>query len=52
MDILENINELGNKLINNEELKNIQEGFLQSKIGQIVNSAIDFGLNHLVLIQN
>lgn len=48
MDILENINELGNKLINNEELKNIQEGFLQSKIGQIVNSAIDFGLKEIL----
>lgn len=48
MDILENINELGNKLINNEELKNIQEGFLQSKIGQIVNSAIDFRLKEIL----
>lgn len=48
MYILENINELGNKLINNEELKNIQEGFLQSKIGQIVNSAIDFGLKEIL----
>lgn len=48
MDILENINELGNKLINNEELKNIQEGFIQSKIGQIVNSAIDFRLKEIL----
>nr|MBP3680830.1 hypothetical protein [Clostridia bacterium] len=48
MDILENINELGNKLINNEELKRLQEGFLESKIGQIVNSAIDFGLKELL----
>lgn len=48
MNILENINELGNKLINNEELKNLQERFLQSKIGQIVNSAIDFGLKELL----
>lgn len=48
MDILENINELGNKLINNEDLKQLQEGFLQSKVGQIVNSAVDFGLREIL----
>lgn len=44
MDILENINEIGNKLANNLDLKNIQERFLESTIGQIANSAIDFGI--------
>lgn len=44
MDILENINELGNKLINNLNLENLQEKFLNSSLGQSVNVAIDAGL--------
>lgn len=48
MNILENINELGNKLINNEELKKLQDNFLESKMGQIANSAIDFGLREIL----
>lgn len=49
MDILENVNELSNK-INNLKLniKNMQENFLDSKIGQLANDAIDTGLKYLL----
>ena len=48
MNLLENINELGNKLNEKIDLKNIQENFLNSNIGQIVNTAIDLGLKSLL----
>ena len=44
MDILENINELGNKISNDLNLKNIQDKFLNSTLGQIANTAIDVGI--------
>lgn len=44
MDILENINELGNKLNNDLKLENLQNLFLDTTIGRIANSAIDLGL--------
>ncbi len=44
MDILENINELGNRLIESLDLKNLQDKFLNSNFGQIANNAIDAGL--------
>ena len=50
MEILENINELGNKLLNNLDtnLKELQENFLSSKVGQIANAAVDVGLKALL----
>ena len=44
MDILENINELGNKLNNDLKLENLQNLFLNTTVGRIANSAIDIGL--------
>lgn len=44
MDILENVNELGNKLNNDLKLENLQNLFLDTTIGRIANSAIDLGL--------
>ena len=44
MDILENINELGNKLNNDLKLDNLQNLFLNTTVGRIANSAIDIGL--------
>jgi len=46
MEILENINELGNKLNNN--LENLQNNFLKTNIGQLANTAVDFGLKVLL----
>lgn len=48
MDILENINELSNKLSSKLELINIQDNFMKSTIGQIVNSAVDIGLKTML----
>lgn len=48
MNILEDIRELGNKISNNINIKNMQEDFLKSDIGQIVNSAIDAGLKSIL----
>ena len=48
MEILDNLNELGNKIINNLDLKNMQEDFLKSNIGQIANTAIDIGLKSML----
>ena len=46
MEILDNINELGNKLNNN--LENMQNNFLKTNIGQIANTAVDIGLKALL----
>ena len=46
MEILENINELGNKLNNN--LEYLQNNFLKTNIGQLANTAVDFGLKVLL----
>jgi len=49
MDILNNFNEIGNKLNNiNLKIDQMQENFLQSKIGQVINSALDFGIKELM----
>ncbi len=48
MDILENINDMGNKLIKNFDLVNLQDNFLKSNIGQIANTAIDIGLKSML----
>ena len=50
MELLENANEVGNKLINNinMNLENLQNNFLKTNIGQIANVAIDFGLRALL----
>ena len=48
MNILENFNELGNKLNEKFDLQNLQENFLNSNIGQIANVAIDMGLRNLL----
>ena len=46
MEILENINELGNKLNNN--LEYLKNNFLKTNIGQLANTAVDFGLKVLL----
>ncbi len=48
MELLDKINDLGNKLINNFDLKNMQENFLNSNIGKTVNTAIDAGLKAIL----
>ena len=48
MDLLENMNELGNKLDNFLKLENAQDLFLNTTVGQIANSAIDIGLKILL----
>ena len=50
MELLENANEVGNKLINNinMNLENLQNNFLKTNIGQIANVAIDYGLRALL----
>lgn len=50
MDILENVNEIGNELINNIDtnLENLQNNFLKTNVGKITNLAIDFGLRTLL----
>lgn len=46
MEILENLNELSNNIMNN--LKNIQENFLETTIGKVANIAIDIGLKKVL----
>ena len=48
MEVLENINELGNKLVNNLNIENLQNNFLKTNIGQIANNAIDIGLKMIL----
>ena len=48
MDILENVNEIGNKISNDLDLKNLQDKFLNSTIGKIANNAIDLGLRTML----
>lgn len=49
MNILENLNELTDKLKNiNINFKDIQENFLESTMGKIVNSTIDLGLKKIL----
>lgn len=48
MDILENINDLGNKLNNEIGFIKKQDEFLKSNLGQIVNSALDMGLRAIL----
>jgi len=49
MEILENINNIGDKLKNIDlNFSKIQENFLESKIGQIANSALDVGLKRIL----
>ncbi len=48
MEILEDLSELGKKITENIDLKNIQETFINSNITQIVNTAIDMGLKSLL----
>lgn len=49
MEILENINNIGDKLKNiNLDFSKMQENFLESKIGQIANSALDVGLKKIL----
>ena len=54
MDILENINELGNKISNGLNINNLQNNFLNSTIGQIANTAVDLGLKAMLpdMIEN
>ena len=44
MELVENINELGNKISNGIELIKEQDNFLKTNIGQVINSAVDIGL--------
>lgn len=48
MEVLENINELGNKIVNNLNIENLQNNFLKTNIGQIANNAIDIGLKMIL----
>ena len=48
MDMLANINELGNKIMSNINLEKFQDDFLNSTFGKIVNSSIDIGLKSLL----
>lgn len=49
MEILENINNIGEKLKNIDiDFSQLQENFLESKIGQIANSALDVGLKNVL----
>lgn len=49
MEILENINNIGDKLKNIDlNFSKIQENFFESKIGQIANSALDVGLKRIL----
>ena len=48
MDMLANINELGNKIMSNINLEKFQDDFLNSTVGKIVNSSIDIGLKSLL----
>lgn len=48
MDILNNYNEIGNQLFNKIDFEKIQNDFLNSKIGQVANIAIDVGLKALL----
>ena len=50
MDILENVNEVGERLLNNINLnlENLQNNFLKTNLGQITNIAIDLGLKALL----
>ena len=47
MEILNNFNEIGNKL-KEIDFSQIQENFLQSKLGQVVDAAIDQGLKYVL----
>lgn len=48
MDILEKYNNLENELFNKIDLEKIQNEFLNSKIGQIANIAVDVGLKAIL----
>lgn len=49
MELLENINNIGEKLKNIDfDFSQLQENFLESKIGQIANSALDVGLKNVL----
>lgn len=47
MQLLENINEIGNKL-GNLEFGKIQENFLQTTLGKVIDGAIDQGLKYVM----
>lgn len=48
MELLENINELGNKIGNDIELIKEQDNFLKSNIGNAINYAVDIGLKAIL----
>jgi len=48
MDILNNINEIGNKISDALNLEELQNKFINSEIGKITNYAIDFGLKTIL----
>ena len=48
MEILDNLNELGNKILKDFDLNDLQENFLESNIGQIANTALDIGLRNML----
>lgn len=48
MELLENINEIGNNLNNNLNLENLQNIFLNTTVGKITNAAVDLGIKALM----
>lgn len=48
MELLENINEIGNNLNNNLNLENLQNNFLNTTVGKITNAAVDLGIKALM----
>ena len=48
MNILENINDMGENLFNNLDLSNLQENFLKTEIGKIANTAVNIGLKTIL----
>ncbi len=47
MQLLDNINEIGNKL-KEVDFSQIQDNFLKSRLGQVVNFAVDQGLKYIM----
>ena len=48
MELLENINEIGNNLNNNLNIENLQNNFLNTTVGKITNAAVDLGIKALM----
>ena len=48
MELLENINELGNNISKNLNLENLQNNFLNTTIGKVANVAIDLGIKAIM----